>query len=108
MAKINEKTLKFEASSSPDVVGYRLYYEVAPTAVAYDSPFIALAATTEEGTTTVAVKLNEVSEFATFDNVYNIGVSSVDDAGNESDMSLLNDVPLDLAAPAAPGPLQLI
>jgi len=43
----------------------------------------------------------------TLDSIYNIGVVSVDDAGNESSFSLLDNVPLDFTAPDPPGPLSL-
>lgn len=99
MAKIKQKTLTFPGSGSPDVVGYKFYYEVSPTAVTYDSANVLLTET--------MVVLNTITELQNLDAVYNIGISAVDDAGNESDMSLLNDIPLDFAAPEAPGALSL-
>ena len=99
MAKIKDKTLSFPASGSPDVAGYKLYYETSPDAVTYNSPNVALSSN--------SVVLNSIPEFAGFDGVFNIGVSAVDDGGNESDMSLLNDVPLDFAAPEPPGALSV-
>jgi len=99
MSKIVEKTLSFPPSSSPDVVGYKLYFEEAPTEVTYNSPHIDVSGT--------SVALHEVPEFANFDSVYNIGVSAVDDAGNESNFSLMSDVPFDLFPPEPPGQLVL-
>ena len=99
MAKIQEKTLSFAPSTSPDVVGYKLYYEEVPNEVTYDSPYINVSGT--------SVELHEVPEFAEFDSTYNMGVSSVDDAGNESNMSKMSDVPLDLFPPSPPGSLIL-
>lgn len=100
MAKIKTKTLTFPGSGSPDVVGYKLYFETAPAAVTYDSASVNLGSN--------SVVLNTVPGLEGLDNVFNIGVSAVDDAGNESDMSVLANVPLDFAAPAAPGALSLI
>ena len=99
MSKIAEKTLTFEPSTSPDVVSYKLYYEEVPNEVTYDSPYIDLSGS--------SVALHEVSEFADFDSTYNMGVSAVDDAGNESDMSKIGDVPLDLNPPLPPTGLTL-
>ncbi len=99
MSKIKTKTLSFPESGSPDVSGYKLYYEVVPAEVTYTSPSVALSSN--------SVVLNEIPELVDADNVYNIGVASVDDGGNESDMSKLNDVPLDFAAPEPPGPLSI-
>jgi len=44
----------------------------------------------------------------TTDGVYNLGITAVDDAGNESSFSLINDVPLDFLAPDAPGEITII
>jgi len=106
MSKIVEKTLTFAESTSPDRVGYRLYYEEAPAEVSYDnSPFINIPLTPIDGN--IVVKLHEVPEFSEFDGVYNIGVSTVDDNGNESDFSKAENVSLDLFPPLKPGELIL-
>ena len=99
MSKIAEKTLSFPPSTSPDVVGYKLYYEEVPNEVTYDSPYIDVNGT--------SVELHEVPEFQNFDSVYNIAVVAVDDAGNESNFSPMNDVPFDLFPPEPPGQLVL-
>lgn len=97
MAKAATKTLSFPASGSPDVVSYKLYVEESPTEVTYDSQSYDLGNNT-------SVELGSIAEF---DGTYNLGVVAVDDAGNESDMSLASDIPLDLVAPEAPGALSI-
>jgi len=114
------KTIKFPPSSSPDVVGYRLYLEEAPNEVTYDSEFIDLGnpvdpsglvvvdltqfseLTTKDGVYNIGTQF---SELTTKDGVYNIGITAIDDAGNESSMSKASDVPLDFVAPDPPGAL---
>ena len=94
MAKIKNVTLSFPASPTEDVVGYKLYIEEAPTVVTHDSLFHDL------GNNTTVVLNDIVSDL---DGVYNIGIAAVDDVGNESDFSLVSDVPLDFVPPEVPG-----
>ena len=94
MAKIKDVTMEFPASPSPDVVGYKLYIEESPNPVTHQSQSFDL------GNNTTVVLNDVVGEI---DGIYNIGVAAVDDAGNESDFSLLADVPLDFVPPQPPG-----
>jgi len=98
MAKIKDVTLSFPPSDSTDTVGYKLYLEIAPAEVTHDSPNYNLGNNT-------SVLLNTL--LGTVDGVYNIGVVAVDDVGNESDFSLMDDVPLDFVPPAPPGSLTI-
>lgn len=98
MAKIKDVTLSFPPSESADTIGYKLYLEIAPTEVTHDSPNYDLGNTT-------SVLLNTL--LGTIDGVYNIGVVAVDDVGNESDFSLMNEVPLDFVPPVPPGNLTI-
>lgn len=94
MAKIKTVTLTFPASPSEDVVGYKLYMEPEDTAVSHSSPAYDLSGTT--------VDLVMVLPGDT-DGLYNLGIVAVDDVGNESDFSLINNVPLDFVPPESPG-----
>jgi hypothetical protein len=96
MAKVKGLTMTFPASDSPDVVGYKLYIAEAPETVTYDSQAFDLGMSTE-------IDLSTLPGMTTKDGVYNMGVTAVDDAGNESSMSLANEVPLDFVAPNPPG-----
>ena len=98
MAKIKDVTLSFPASESTDVVGYKLYLEQSPTEVTHDSPSHDLGNIT-------TITLNSI--LGTIDGIYNIGVVAVDDVGNESDFSLMGDVPLDFVPPGPPGILTI-
>ncbi len=100
MAKIKDAVLNIPPSGSPDVVGYKLYIQQTPAAVTYDSEAFDLG-------NVASIDLATLPGFTTRDGVYNIGVAAIDDAGNESSMSKLNDVPLDFVAPDPPGVLVL-
>lgn len=100
MAKVKSVTLSFPASGSTDVVSYKLYMEEAPNSVTDSSQFFDLGLNT-------SIDLSTLPGMTTNDGIYNLGVSAVDDAGNESGMTLLNDVALDFVAPDAPGALTI-
>ena len=94
MSKVKEVRLSFPPSPSEDVVGYKLFIEEVPNSVTHNSISYDIGNNT-------SVNLNEI--MSGLDAVYNIGVASVDDAGNESDFSLISDVPLDFIPPQATG-----
>lgn len=99
--KVKQTILKFPASPSPDVVGYKLYIAEQGAVLDYSSQSHDLGAATE-------IDLATIDGMTTTDGVYQLGVTAVDDAGNESSMSVAADVPLDFSAPDAPGALEII
>ena len=101
MTKVQGLTISFPASGSTDVVGYKLYLEESPGQVTYDSQSFDLGNVT-------TIDLATLPGMTTADGVYNLGVTAVDDAGNESSMSVATDVNLDFAAPDPPGPITFI
>lgn len=102
MAKVKSVIMKFPASRSADVVSYRLYMEEVPTSVTYSSEvFNIIEEPDDDGI--ITVDLSTIPGMTTKDGIYNFGVSSVDDAGNESSLSLINDVTIDFIAPDPPG-----
>jgi len=105
MAKIKSRSINFQESISPDVVGYKLYYEEDPTEVTYDSPSVDLDYTVSGGIVSADLNDNNITE--AIDGIYNVGVVAVDDYGNESDMSK-GSLPLDNQAPTAPGAITLV
>ena len=98
--KVKNVTLSFPASGSPDVVGYKLYMEVSPAPVTYTSPTFDLGNST-------SVDMSTLPGISTTDGIYNLGITAVDDAGNESSFSLISEVPLDFLAPDAPGEITI-
>lgn len=104
MAKIKGYTIKFTPSASLDVVTNKVYIEKAPTVVSYTSPSFDVGNVPVGGFITVDIK----PLVPNVDGIYNIGVAAVDDAGNESDMKVKNDVPLDFVAPTATGDIMIV
>lgn len=101
MAKVKDVNLSFPGSGSPDVVGYKLYIEAVPAPITYDSQSYDLGNST-------SVDMSTLPGMTSQDGVYNLGITAVDDAGNESSFSLINDVPLDFAAPDPPGEITIV
>ena len=98
MSKISTKILSFPASTSPDVIKYHLYIAEYPTVVDYDSEVYDLGNTT-------SVDLKQI--LSSKEGIFNIGITAVDDNYNESDMTLLDNVPLDFMPPNPPGALSI-
>jgi len=94
MAKVIKRRISWTASDSPDVVKYRVYWEAAPNIPSYSSPHV-------EVTKNELIIPDEVPDFPTQEGDYVIGVSAVDDVGNESDISTVT-APFDFTAPNAP------
>jgi len=106
--KIKSKEIKFTPSPSLDVVTNKLYVEEVAdgSELNYDSQNwdvgnIALA---EDGKVHVDLSVY----CAGYDGIYDIGIAAVDDGDNESDMQVLNSVPLDFIAPDPVSDLELI
>ena len=94
MAKVKIKTLNFPASTSPDVTGYKLYISDTADDLNYDSESFDLNSST-------SIDLGSV--IGSRDGYFNLGISAVDTSGNESDMSIVDNVPLDFTPPDPPG-----
>ena len=108
MATVKKVTLSFPPSGSPDVVGYKLYMVEAPAKVdGIDENGNYMSASYDLGNTT-EVDLSTLPGMTSNDGIYNLGVTAIDDAGNESSMSILNDVPLDFVFPDPPGELVIV
>jgi len=102
---IKTVTLKFKESFSPDVVGYKLYIGPAPdpvdraTAQVFD-----LGKPDADADNIISVDIASLDGAMTMDGTYNLGVASIDDAGNESSLLTagLENIALDFVAPDPP------
>lgn len=96
---IAEKKLQFTPSSSPDVVGHRIF--VANTPLDYNSPHEDIPVPTAE--------YNFPGGFVISEGQYNVGLCSYDAANNQSDIV---EVPggyfFDFSAPLAPTNLSIV
>jgi len=82
MAKIKRRRLKWVASSSPQVIGYKLYWSENGK-LNYDSQWAML------GNVTEIVLPDDVESFTPNGGPIELGVTAVDELGNESDMVTL-------------------
>lgn len=94
MAKIKKRKICWEASTSPQVIGYKLYWAVG-NAVNYDCESISV------GNVTELVFPDEVASFAPCDGSVEFAVAAVDELGNESDLITLS-APYQFSVPQAP------
>lgn len=96
MSKLASNKVGWNRSSADDVVGYRLRMAPVPSEVTYDTPSFDVGDVTE-------FDFSTDTDFDGFDGVFNLGLTAVDDGGNESDITKLDNYPLDLVPPDAPG-----
>lgn len=106
MAKLRPTLIKFKASTSTDVVSNALYVRKASDGAVNEAEasgdYVAkrfVLPNTPDAAGDCNCDLAAIEGFPTEDANYNIGIAAIDDFGNESSMVVLNDVPLDFAAP---------
>lgn len=98
MAKLKKRRLRWEASKSAQVVGYRLYWTTRGR-LDYDSDVVDL------GNVTEVVLPDEIEGFPVAAGPIEIGLTAVDELGNESDMTTLR-APYQFNVPEAPTDLK--
>jgi hypothetical protein len=94
MAKIKKRKLRWKASESQQVVGYRLYWAEGQE-VNYNSSFTSL------GNVTEVVLPDDVDGFSPTGGPVKFGVAAVDELGNESDLVTF-EAPYQFNIPLAP------
>ena len=99
MGRVGKRKLSWNASPSPAVEGYRVYWEVGKR-VDYGSPFA------DVGKVTSLVLPDEIPSFPLVTGQMEIGMTSVSGSGNESDMRILS-VFVDFTRPEAPRNVKL-
>lgn len=99
MAKIKKRTLRWNASPSSQVVGYKLYWS-EDESVSYSSSSVKL------GNVTEVVLPDDVKAIADIDAPIEIGIAAIDEVGNESDLITLK-MPFQFKVPQAPTDLRL-
>jgi len=99
MAKLKKRKLRWQASSSPQVIGYKLYWAERGD-VNYNSNQALL------GNVTEIVLPDAVDAFKPGDGQIEFGLTSVDELGNESDMITLK-APYQFSVPKAPQNLEM-
>ena len=99
MAKIKKRTLRWNASPSTQVVGYKLYWS-EDGGVSYNSNSVKV------GNVTEVVLPEDVKALADVDGPVEIGIAAIDEVGNESDLITLK-MPFQFKVPQAPTDLRL-
>ena len=99
MGRIRKHKLSWKPSGSCPVVGYRLYWS-NETPVSYDSNFIKLGNIIEVNLPDILLGV------APSEGSFNLGISALDEAGNESDIIFLPES-YHLSVPSAPVDLVL-
>jgi len=94
--KVIAKNIKWTASTSPDVVAHKVYWCPETDDLDYESDSIRV-----EMPKTNLILPDEAPSFPEEEGNFKIGISSVDDVGNESDIIEIS-FPFDFAAPDAP------
>lgn len=97
MAKVLKRRVRWPASNAVDVVGYKVYWVVGGGQIDYSSEnFVQVPANVSQ----IAIP-DQIPALADVEDDVTIGVSAIDDIGNESDVTSVT-VPFDFAAPDAP------
>ncbi|MDJ0783484.1 MAG: hypothetical protein QNJ22_16020 [Desulfosarcinaceae bacterium] len=99
MAKIKKRKLCWQASASPQTIGYKLYWsQEGPVTYASTSEFL--------GQVTEIILPDGIPNFKPTTGSLEIGLTAVDELGNESDIATLT-APFHFMAPATPTGLKL-
>jgi hypothetical protein len=94
MAKVKKRRLVWEPSTSPNVIGYKLYW-AEEGEVTYDSPCAMI------GNVAEVVLPEQVPTFPMVKGAIELGITAVNEVGNESDMMIF-DAPFQFSVPDAP------
>jgi hypothetical protein len=100
MAKLKKRKLRWQASSSPQVIGYKLYWTEGGN-VNYDSNQAYL------GNVTEIVLPDDVDSFKPGYSQIEFGITSIDELGNESDI-ITFIAPYQFNIPKAPTNLEMV
>ena len=100
MANVRKYQISWTKSTVEDVVGYKIYYMPEGEVLDYSSPNVLV------GDVDHVLIPDDLPGFPFIDGNYQIGLTAVDDVGNESDF-IAKTVPFDLVAPDAPTNLEV-
>ena len=99
MGKIRQKKIRWERSASPDVVNYKVYWSENGT-MNYDAKHALVGDAAE------LLLPGDVPSFPLIKSTMTLGISAVDRAGNESDITTVR-VKVDFTVPDAPPGLRI-
>jgi hypothetical protein len=99
MGKIRQKKIRWQRSACPDVINYRVYWAEDGT-INYDAKHALVGDVAE------LLLPGDVPSFPLIKSTMTLGISAVDRAGNESDITTVS-VKLDFTVPHAPPRLRI-
>jgi len=102
MAKIKELTLRFRQSTAADVVLNRIRIRPANTEAVYDTPFDDLPPPVVDADGYSRIPFSNIPQAQGLDGQYDIHITAVDDAGNESGFLEVDNQTFDISPPDAP------
>ncbi len=100
MARLKKKRIRWDRPGNSAAVRYRLYWAIGES-IGYDSDYMEIKDATE------LILPDGVPGLSMSSHHIRLGISAINDSGNESDIAIL-DVRLDFSVPEAPKNLQLI
>jgi hypothetical protein len=109
MPKIVSRKIRWDALAGVD--GFNLYYTPNTTGVpfTYDDPHVNVGIPPLDADGKHVLFLNSIAELAALpEGSYDLGVTGFDSAGNEGDFAEIENVPLDLVAPATVTGLEVV
>ena len=100
MAKVTDKFFNWGPSTAADLATYKVYAARTGEGISYDTPAVEVGNVTR---VYIGALANQGYEpLVNAEGEYDLGVSAVDNMGNESDIVILYAVPLDFVPPVAP------
>lgn len=102
MAKVIKKKIKFIPSTGIDVLSHKIYVAPDPDELTYASPSVVVDMPKD-----FVIVPDEFPGFPLRDVEYQVGVTAIDDVGNESDMAVVQ-APFDFDAPPAPSGVEIL
>lgn len=114
MGLVKGLVLRIAPSASPDVVSYNLRYEISVgdkvwNTGDYSLPPVDLGPPSPPAPDgKIEFDLGTYPELEGLDGVYDVGITAVDDAGNESNFLELEDASVDFTPPDAPSAPELV
>lgn len=100
MAQIKELTLRFR--NPADAVANNIRIRPANTAAEYDTPVERIAAPAPNADGYTRIPLADIAQAQGLEGQYDIHVTALDAAGNESDFLEIDNQTFDLSPPEAP------
>lgn len=102
MAKIKELTLRFKQSTAADVVKNRVYVHGPNQPFDPNAPFSEVSKPTPDADGFTRIPLSNLPVLNGLEGQYDLDVTALDAAGNESDPLEIDNQTFDLSPPDAP------